>query len=88
MLQNWVYQPAIQKAVDAAVEQLRAKPGPTIAFHARGGDKREEDIECALPARPQEHFLLSPCSQSVLTSCNAHCGKEREGGMKCAFLTA
>ena len=48
MLQNWKYQPAIQKAVDAAVEQLKAKPGPTIAFHARGGDKREEDIECAL----------------------------------------
>ncbi len=29
------------------MQLLASKPKPTIAFHARGGDKRDEDIKCA-----------------------------------------
>ncbi|KAK9836008.1 hypothetical protein WJX81_005653 [Elliptochloris bilobata] len=42
---NWRYQPDVQTRVDAALKQLASKPGPTIAFHARGGDKRDEDMK-------------------------------------------
>ena len=37
----------MQARVDTALEQLFSKAQPTIAFHARGGDKREEDLKCA-----------------------------------------
>ena len=40
----------MQKRVDAALEQLFSKARPTIAFHARGGDKRDEDVKCAQAA--------------------------------------
>jgi len=45
--QNWRYKPHVQAKVDAAMQLLGSKPKPTIAFHARGGDKRDEDIKCA-----------------------------------------
>ncbi len=34
------------------MQLLGSKPKPTIAFHARGGDKRDEDIKCARAGSP------------------------------------
>jgi len=42
----------VQAKVDAAMQLLGSKPKPTIAFHARGGDKRDEDIKCARAGSP------------------------------------
>ena len=40
----------MQARVDVALKQLSSKATPTIAFHARGGDKRDEDKQCAQAA--------------------------------------
>ena len=47
----------MQARVNTALEQLFSKARPTIAFHARGGDKRDEDVKCAQRSWHQE---LSP----------------------------
>ena len=54
----------MQAKVDAAMRLLASKPKPTIAFHARGGDKRDEDIKCA---RKRVCAALSPETRVNLT---------------------
>lgn len=62
--QNWRYHPQVQAKVDAALALLASKAKPTIAFHARGGDKRVEDVQCA---RSLSRFLSPSANDSGLS---------------------
>jgi len=37
-VQLWKFKPAVQKAVNASLRELKGLNEPTVAFHIRGGD--------------------------------------------------
>lgn len=70
VMQLWKFKPAVQKAVNASLRELKGLNEPTVAFHIRGGDlsadlQQNVSPSLAPPWRACQSSLLHAHTTSV-----------------------